>query len=81
MHATLISWLLQVQASEIALHVGPGAGWVRQVPIAAHLSAILNAHIMPLPQSASVEQVAAPPSVAAVHAPVCDTGFDAYPLG
>jgi hypothetical protein len=68
--ATLISWLLQVQASEIALHVGPGDGRVRQVPSAAHLSAILNAHIMPLPQSASVEQVAPPASMTIVHAPV-----------
>jgi hypothetical protein len=37
----------------------------------------LKAHIMPLPQSASVEQVAPPASTAVVHAPVWDTGLDA----
>ena len=74
---TLISCPEQVQAGEYALHMGPGAGLVMQAPIAEQPSEILNAHIKPAAQSASVLQGPPPASPAEVHAPVWATGLDA----
>ena len=57
----LISVFRHVQAGEYALHWGPGAGMVMHAPFAEHPSAILKAHILPLPQSVSVVQEPLPP--------------------
>lgn len=62
MQARLISVPSHAQPASYARHMAvPGPGASKQAPLAEQPSAVLNPHILPAPQSASVVQLPLPP--------------------